>query len=127
MSITAADLRALASDLANQSGECAHRAAISRAYYAAFHHCRQWHDSLPAPGSSTGKGGGAHQLLINQLQNPAPEVIDPNRQKSRRAAVNLTALRAQRNIADYDLNLPVPAGDVATHLLAVDNLLTLLT
>lgn len=103
MSIQKEDLLILAGELSAGTTEAHWRSAVSRAYYAAYHGCNDWHDALPAPGSNTGIPGGKHQQLINRLGHPAPEVKDGRATVSRLAGVRLGLLRTQRASADYQL------------------------
>lgn len=103
MSVTPADLLALAGSLAAGDDEARWRGAISRCYYAAFHACGAWHDALPMPGSNAGPAGGVHQELINRLRNPDACVPQAGRDLSKVMAAKLDALRHQRVQADYHL------------------------
>ena len=102
MSVVSGEILALANELGEGITECHWRSSVSRAYYAAYHGCRIWHDALPVHGSNIGADGGKHQVLINQLSNPAPEIRDGElKKKSKLLAAQLTALRTQRVAADY--------------------------
>ena len=70
MSVTKVDLLQLADELLLCATEVHWRAAVSRAYYAAFHGCVAWHAGMPIPGSNTGRGG-VHAQFISQLVNYA--------------------------------------------------------
>lgn len=111
MSVRADDLLAWA-----QANACATevdtRAAVSRAYYAAYHRCREWHARLPSPGFNSGPGGGVHQQLLNQLRNPAPQCSPTQASLSRQLAYSLQALKADRFTADYELQKMVRNADV---------------
>lgn len=72
MPVSAQELLDAAQVLALQPSEIWRRSAISRAYYASYHRCRSWEQSLPEPGFNLGGHGGRHQELINRLQHPAP-------------------------------------------------------
>lgn len=90
-------------------GECDQRAVVSRAYYAAYHDCVQWHSGLPAPGIlSPTKAGGVHHELIDRLSNPATSVSLSKKTLSRQRAYMLRELHALRVNADYKLQGPVP-------------------
>lgn len=104
MSIACSDLLALAQKLAEQKEETSCRSSVSRAYYAAYHRCNDWHNSLKAPGSNVGPVGGVHQQLINRLRNPAPEVKGEERRISKLKAAWLEVLRDKRHKADYKLD-----------------------
>lgn len=93
----------LADKLAAMGDEASHRSAVSRAYYAAYHHCNRWHCQLPAPGSNAGQQGGVHQTLINQLSNPAPELSADEKRASRLLGTRLSIVKKARKKADYDL------------------------
>lgn len=89
-----------------QDAEASCRAVMSRAYYAAYHHCHAFHLSLPAPGISS-ETGGVHEKLIHQLQYPAPETKGELRVQSKRKAQLLRALKHIRVMADYDLQTDI--------------------
>ena len=79
------------------------RASVSRAYYAAYHDCLDFHGKLPAPGASR-TGCGIHENLIHQLQHPAREVKDQALiEKSKTRAYFLRIIKPFRVQADYQL------------------------
>ncbi len=99
------DYLGLARELANcprgdDLREAKLRSAISRGYYAAFHHARAYYrnryDREP-PGAGSGR---EHQLLPRALR-------DSQRPHERRAGYDLRQLRRQRRYADY-LSSPSP-------------------
>jgi len=72
------------------------RSAVSRAYYAVFHHLRQF---LLQQGLDLGRGGQAHFSLYTGLLNcgvPAAGIL----------ANRVDQLRSHRVSADYDLQKP---------------------
>lgn len=103
MSIQKEDLLSLASELCTGPAEAHWRSSVSRAYYAAYHGCNDWHDALPMPGSNSGSGGGVHQQFINRLRNPDTSVPVAARNLSKVLATQLEVLRGQRGKADYQL------------------------
>ena len=111
MSIAPEDLLTWADSLPSGSEVCC-RAAVSRAYYAAYHDCVSFHDALPVPGIAP-PHGGVHELLCGRLQNPAPETKDPLRTRSRTRAQFLRALKHMRTVADYYLQDNVDHAVVA--------------
>src|SRR5690349_21099744 len=111
MPIGPSDFLVVADHLAQQSNgspssnrEAFDRSAISRAYYAAYHHAKKWHDGLIAPGSNQGPGGGEHQTLINRLKNPSASVGPYEQKQSRMLGAKLSALRDRRVVADYKID-----------------------
>ena len=105
MSTAKEELLTLAQELASSTTEAHWRAAVSRAYYAAYHGCKDWHAVLPAPGSVSGPAGGVHQTLINQLNNPAPHVKNPQDKKlSKILSIRLGLLKHKRHASDYQLS-----------------------
>mgnify|MGYP006277928831 FL=1 len=110
MSIRPADLLLCAQRAMsiNDAGEAEFRACISRAYYAAFHDSKKWHENLLAPGSmgTTNHPMGVHETLVVQLQNPTT-IPDELKRRSKRRAYCLRALRDRRVEADYKLDLNV--------------------
>ena len=90
-----------------EPGEVQRRTAIGRAYYAAFHGARRFHDELPRPGRSE-PGSSEHQKLIHQLRNPDPGLAKEMRLTSFKAGDLLLRLRPLRVRADYELRVDVP-------------------
>jgi uncharacterized protein (UPF0332 family) len=103
MSIKKEDLLNLACELRSAGAEPHWRSAVSRAYYAVYHGCTDWHKALPMPGSNTGPAGGVHQQLINRMRNPDTSTPDGQRKLSKMLATQLEVLRGQRHQADYNL------------------------
>lgn len=86
------------------------RAAISRAYYAAYHDSKDWHGALPAPGRLTGeKYVGVHAELTQRLSSPDGSLAQDQKKKSRQRAYALRDLHQQRVDADYDLSESIGA------------------
>jgi hypothetical protein len=106
MSVTASDVLQWAHTAALQD-ELDARAVVSRAYYAAFHRCADWHANLPAPGTNLQPSAGAHERLISQLANPSPACTPTQRTRSRDLSKALSALKGLRTTADYKLNRTV--------------------
>lgn len=109
MSISAGDLITFAEHLVadEQQQETGFRAALSRAYYAAYHDCLVWHERLPAPGSlgpGPSNGSGIHAQLCSRLSNPDSSISASDKTKSRQRAYALRNLRDRRTKADYQLN-----------------------
>lgn len=104
MSVTAGDLLAWANGTAaNQEVE--DRATISRAYYAAYHRCKEWYGARLAgrgkPGKSPPHRTGSHEELIYKLAHPHPACTSAERATSVSLAGDLDALKALRHLADY--------------------------
>lgn len=112
MSVTSADLLAWA-QASTCPSEVETRAVISRAYYAAYHRCKEWHQRLPAPGFNSGPSGGVHQQLLNQLRNPAPQCSPAQASLSRQLSYALQDLKGHRFTADYELVKLVAGADAA--------------
>ena len=73
------------------------RSAVSRAYYAVFHHFR---DFFLSQGLDLGKDANAHPKLYRGLNNCGHAALAP-------VASMVDALRRRRGLADYDPNAPV--------------------
>lgn len=117
MPIVPADFIAVADTLSLGRSEPSDRSAISRAYYGAFHHAKDWHEGLPAPGHDVGPRGGEHQMLINRLRNPDSVVLGPvSARQSRFLAAKLEVLRNRRVVADYQLALLVTGIERDQHI-----------
>ena len=110
---------------ANQADEAAHRAAISRAYYAAYHAARGFHISLPSPGRLI-RANGRHEQLVEQLQNPTIATTDARHIKSRRIGFILRDLLRQRITADYFLAATILEDDADEVLLNSESVLNLI-
>ena len=109
MSTTPFALLDLAKEIAAGGQESHLRSAVSRAYYAGYHGCKEWYESLPGVASISGQEGGVPQQLINQLQNPAPEVkCQETRMLSKKLSTRLQVFRVQRVKADYFLDEAKP-------------------
>jgi uncharacterized protein (UPF0332 family) len=109
MSVSSTDIIGLAKTL--QSGsmdEVQQRAVVGRAYYAAYHDCKTWHDALQSPGSA-GIDGGVHARLIAALTNPT--VRGDDALKSKKRGYRLRALKTLRAKADYELNETVTVDE----------------
>jgi uncharacterized protein (UPF0332 family) len=104
MSITPVDLLTWANANSTGRGEECLRAAVSRAYYAAYHTCRNWHLKLPLPGSSK-SSGGSHDELISQLMHPSTQCTAEQSSISRQLGGALTDLKILRTVADYRLEV----------------------
>ena len=117
MPLSVSEPLAVADSLAAFTGEPYDRSAISRAYYAAFHHAKQWHDALPQPGHDIGPRGGEHQTLINQLKNPDATLGPISARDSRIFGAKLQVMRERRVKCDYFLTAVVPRVDCDTQLL----------
>lgn len=112
MSVAPRDLLVSAEEIRKtQLNEAGHRAAISRAYYAAHHAAFAFHVALPSVGKM-GMASGRHEQLIAQLLNPTFSENNPRNILSRRLGVFLRdALRA-RVLADYSIGALVSDSDV---------------
>ncbi len=106
----ARDFLDLAWELAGRPGEAAQRSAVSRAYYAAFHHLR----AMTGLNSEGKRGAREHQRVAE-----AATALNPA------AGHLLTELRIRRNEADYDIGEPLDPATariscrIAERLLAV--------
>ena len=88
--VTATDLLALANELSVRTDEAALRCAASRAYYAAFVHCRT--EAARALGFVPTGLARDHRLLREALAEVRPDTAE-----------FLENLRKERNRADYDV------------------------
>lgn len=120
MSTTPIALLGLAREIYSGGGEHHMRSSISRAYYAAYHGCKTWCEDLPGIASiGGGLEGGVHQNLVNQLQNPAPEVTCPLiRKKSKLLGARVQVFKMHRVKADYFLTEAHPYSDWAANTIS---------
>lgn len=93
--ITPVDLLDLARELSRRTTERCWRAAVSRAYYSAFHAARNLLDGLRF---RVPRADQAHHYLYLRLSNSG----DPATES---AGQDLGKLRTERNHADYDIHL----------------------
>jgi hypothetical protein len=100
MPIKSKDLLLLATELASSPIEVKRRAAISRAYYASYHRCRDWEDALPKAGDAKNLKG-SHESLISRLRHPDPTCTASIAACSREIGDELEIQRRNRAHADY--------------------------
>lgn len=102
MSITPADWFEFARSLLADS-EASSRTAVSRAYYAGYHLCKEFADFLEV---DIPRGQGSHGALIDALAGWNDESPDSEREKSvRKLGLRLSRVRTMRTRADYDVSL----------------------
>lgn len=124
MSVTVNELLACASHvLAGAASEVGYRNALGRAYYAAYHDCVGWHNSLASGGTLPAQGKGVHAKLIHQLANPT--VTGDTAFKSRQRAYLLKHMKSSREKADYDLHTNVSSADAAQVISYAQQMLTI--
>ena len=100
MPIKTVEILHLASKLSKQENEVAHRSAVSRAYYAAYHHgIKVVERKLPSTKSSAYKGG-CHQQLLQKF-------FDGKSLTWQSIALQFNDLKKRRVVADYYLNKSV--------------------
>lgn len=92
------------SELGTDDATC--RAAVSRAYYAAYHAAKRFHESLAVPGYVKG-ASGRHQQLLNQLAFPGLSEKNERFAVSAGLAKTLRPIYAARVDADYHLNIGI--------------------
>ncbi len=91
------DFLAVAEELARGTTEAHWRSATSRAYYAAFHHCRLFaEERVGLTGLGTAEDHGVVARAVDQIDHDAAD--------------RLRGLRRERNDADYELEGRVPRG-----------------
>lgn len=66
MAVSPVDLLAIAQELMGRDGEIYYRSAANRAYYSAYHFCRELAATLSRVSSD---GRGSREKLINRLKN----------------------------------------------------------
>lgn len=122
MPVAASDFLDVARRLQAQAHEADARSAVSRAYYAAYHHSKGWSDRLPLQGRP-GSSGGVHQRFIHMLRNPDPSLAPDVKKKSCMLAAKLEICKTRRRVADYELDEQMPPGEVSIQLQQVDKIL----
>lgn len=126
MSISPQDLLSWAKRLlAGAASETELRDTISRAYYAAFHEARHFHDTLPAKGQAPRKRVGIHAKLSHRLQNPSLPRSDERYRRSQVLGHHLKFLHARRVEADYRLDVDIDRAKVERIVERVDRVFEL--
>lgn len=126
MSVTPFDLLRLARELRAGADEAAWRGAVSRAYYAAFHHADSWHMSLPSAGSLPGIPGGKHHDLAGRLTTPSLPTTDSRRNLSISAGYMLREAHKGRIKADYLLREMVTEMETDQLLIISEKIVSIL-
>ena len=83
----------IARQLSGERSRAALRTAIGRYCYAAFLECRAWGER--SLGFERTRSAREHQFVRSLMRDTDPEIESM-----------LTALRAKRNAADYDMDIP---------------------
>lgn len=126
MSVSQSDLLSLAKEIAARAKtEVEFRAAISRAYYAAFHCARSFQSALPSIGRQPPKPTGVHDELAFRLSWPTIPDSDPRFQKSRDIGRSLRWLHDKRIKADYELSMNMEAPDALEVINRAEKLIAL--
>jgi hypothetical protein len=86
------------------------RASVSRAYYAAYHRCDEWHSGLKYQSGVTRQGFGDHEWLIQRLLRPNLGNPTAVQQLSQDLGDRLRRLKGVRTLADYHLRRRWPPG-----------------
>ena len=79
------------------------RAAVSRAYYGAYHACTEFEKALPFMGREIDRPGGVHERLVQRLGHPDVRLRADINVLSRRLSALLRQAREERERADYRL------------------------
>lgn len=124
MPVTCDDLVAFGEGLGTTASETDLRAAISRAYYGAYHHSLIWESQLPELGHEIGPAGGIHQKLLNRLQNPGALCSVDKKLKSRSLSYRLKQLKIERTEADYNLVTKITDASATMSIANARKLLT---
>jgi len=90
-----------------RNAEAGRRALVSRAYYAAYHRCREWARALPRSSAASAESRGVHQRLIDRLADPPRTWSRQKRVLSIWLSERLEVLRERRVRADYRLEQKV--------------------
>ena len=122
MSVTVTELLDLATELRADPREISWRGAISRGYYAAFHHADVWHQALPSHGEPPDYAGGKHHELACRLTKPTLPSADQRRTLSVTAGYILRDGHRLRVKADYHLNEGITASETDQLLISARKL-----
>ena len=115
MPVSCRDLLAQAKELP-VSAEAHQRLLVGRAYYACYHRCLDWEQSLPQKGKAHRKTKGVHQQLIERLQRPHASCSLDQVKRSKWLAERLDILRELRACADYRLEEPLSDEQAGAHV-----------
>lgn len=124
MAIQPRDLHDLAAFLAQQNGEAALRAAISRAYYACFHAVISLARQKNIPPSNRSRHRGEHQKRIGGLEEFGV-ARGPQGTRFVLLAKQLWNLKTLREEADYQLDLTMTVQDRQQAMVQADRLMDL--
>ena len=114
MAVTPDVLHGAAEDLSNGREEVDWRNAVSRAYYAAYHRCKQL---APNAAGQFGVQGGSHESLCRALMDiRRPTAV-------RRVGIMLDHCRKYRNVADYDIGDAFPRATCLTVMQSTKSIL----
>lgn len=94
-----------------ESTEGPARSAVSRAYYAAYHDCLGWEQTLGFCGIEPPDLRGSHILLSSRLSSPHPMIAPNSKSLSRQRGYALRAFHTMRVVADYKLEQSVSLED----------------
>lgn len=106
MSVRAADFLECAQAIASRGDEIGSRAAVSRAYYAAYHDSVDWESKLPHLGTVR-RPGGMHHELFERLTNAHVALPREAKLRSTKRGILLRKLHGDRVRADYTLDQDV--------------------
>jgi hypothetical protein len=126
---TPRDIGHLAHQLASGASAVSQRAAVNRAYYAAYHALIGVAELVPGNDQSGPQGSMAHRELPRRLRNwrflPTTLTrLKPLANQARQAASQLSAAIDVRELADYSLGEGVDQGMVEMQLYRMEELLT---
>lgn len=124
MAINSNDLLRLAMSLSASSSEVKRRAAIGRAYYAAYHRCLDWEQALPGRGDH-GQLHGSHERLIARLKHPHHACDAATANESRHLGGQLEKQRGHRTMADYRIKGRLPPDALEEQLQLAQEILAL--
>ncbi|KRC34374.1 hypothetical protein [Acidovorax sp. Root219] len=101
------------------------RTAINRAYYAAYHDCKDWYDALPDTGHVpvADERKGTHAKFFAKLENPGDRLTTEQKAESIRRGRRLRRMHADRVTADYHQNSNVSQGSAAILMTDARNIL----
>jgi hypothetical protein len=101
------------------------RTAINRAYYAAYHNCKDWYDTLPDTGHvpPSEERKGTHAKFFARLENPGDRLTPAQKAESIRRGRRLRRMHTDRVTADYHQNSAVNAGTAAILMTDTRNIL----
>ena len=123
MPVQHSEFRSSVDSLFASGNEIDRRNAISRSYYAAYHHAKELEQVCQIQKHNGVKGkGGVHKMLVNKLRfvQDQPHLTNDDLKKIKRLGNWLNSGRVVRQKADYRIKNSVPKAEALRHSKTMD-------